>query len=92
MVPNNHNQYYICNSKTFFIEIYIYFRNTDSRPEDLDAPKLEAKIDSHYDINVNRSTIGVDLLGILFGELQNVSKRFPKCLKCFKNLKNFSIF
>jgi len=29
------------------------------------VPKLGTKIDSHYDINVDESTIGVNLLGVL---------------------------
>ena len=69
-----------------FLEICC--RNTNSRPLNhtinLEAPKVGTKIDSHYDINVNQPAIGVDLLSVLFGELQAVSnKRFQVFTKFF---------
>ena len=43
------------------------------------VPKLGTKIDSHYDINVDESTIGVNLLGVLLGYLDTECFRKPYC-------------
>ena len=50
------------------------------------VPKLGTKIDSHYDINVDESTIGVNLLGVLLGYLDAECFRKPYCYKNFRIL------